>query len=156
MNQPPLMAVGYRASGSILNPWYVYPVAMTSGPVMTVVEDAPEISSPSSMPLPELDLVVIAGPRDLTFISTDSTQRGFTHVEPLRQYTMYRTFLSYNGQFIASPPEPLPEQVDPLRFTVRRIVRNETPVEGGVAVHHTDVAEFGSPVGPCHGFLSSG
>lgn len=141
MNDGTLNAVRYRASGAILNPWYIYPISISFGHGQPYTEKAPEISIPCSMPIPELGLLVVLTPRDLTFTTTDASRRDFGRVESVRQYLMYRTFLNFNHEFIDSAPDPPPRHADPLRFDVRRLVRHETTVDGRVAVHHTDVAE---------------
>jgi hypothetical protein len=124
MTHLPIMTVRYRASGTILNPWYEYPVIRMFGSDMALVEDAPEICSPCSMPLPELGLVMIAEPRDLIFVFSDSERGVPAPVEQLRQYIMYRTFLNYNVATIVSPWKEDPAPI--LREHLLEHMREQT------------------------------
>ena len=124
-----LPAVGYRASGALFNPWFVYPIVHHFNG-STSEESSAALTQPSSLVLEEKGLRLFFGHHDVVFAPDYSMPEAHLLIEPLRLYLMYRTCINYNGEYpvLEIPDVQSHPETEPIVFSLTRLVTVTTPL----------------------------
>jgi len=112
-----MIPIRHGASGTILNPWFEYPMTTTiwsfdRGPEVT----APTISPWSVTTFPEYGVELIAGPQELIFVGENDHQTAARIANLIEGYVSYQTLIAYNLIGAADVPDPRPRTVDAVPF----------------------------------------
>jgi hypothetical protein len=140
-----LPAVGYRASGALFNPWFVYPIVHHFNGAASE-EIAAELTKPSSVCLPQHGLDVFFGHHEIVFAPDDTMPDSHRMIEPLRLYFMYRTCINYNGEYpvLEIPSVDAFPRTNAIVFSLTRRVTVTSPCSDppdSVSVHHATEQE---------------
>lgn len=134
-----MIPIKHGATGTVLNPWFEYPITTMISAEGGMKETAPTISAWSLMPFPEYGLELVAGPRELIFADAGDHQGAGQAANVIEAYIEYRTLIAYNLVGAADVPEPPPHPVDPLRFARLRMHLEEV---NGHIVYRGSTEEF--------------
>src|SRR5947209_7057102 len=104
-----MIAIGHKATGTVLNPWFQYPIMTTISMERGSQETAPTITPWSLMSFPEHGLELFAGPRELIFVPIEDQGRAMVEASLIQAYISYRTLIAYNLVGAAEIPDPRPE-----------------------------------------------
>jgi hypothetical protein len=141
--------ISVKATGAILNPWYVLSSRTTIlDPDLPTTDEPLDITPPCRVELEEQGLRLFFQNDEVVFVSTGGSLPPGYLVDPIRYFLTYQTFINYN--LIGSATNPLDasafDQVERIRFKVERIVRVETERQEGDKVikgfYHTPEEEW--------------
>ncbi len=127
--------VGFKATRTILNPWYELPrrATIVIPEVGRLSGDSVQITPPCRVGLPQYGIRLLFRDDQVGFVLIgDSPEPGY-FIDPIREFLAYKTFVNYNlvGAFSCPSNEERIEEVDTIRFRLERIVRVETDMRVG-------------------------
>jgi hypothetical protein len=143
-NQGPGPPIRIRATGTILNPWFMLPLQSYSIDFADVTNRRTPTATRCRVELKEQCLRLFFQDDEVVFVFTGETMAPRYLVNPLRYFLTYQTFINYNLLAPATVPrdDSAFDEVSHIRFRVQRIVDAQTGKDEEVELEVSRIRQF--------------